>query len=100
MKSAGYVVLFAIAGCSQGVCRSIGSAPGTAPNPGAAAEEPVTAALVNSGEQEVLDEELAQLRKGGRHLIAGALAARPSADSVPAASLLRQRAPDDVAGIR
>ncbi len=51
------LVLFAIAGCSQGVCRSIGSAPGTAPNPGEAAEEPVTAALVNSGEQEVLDEE-------------------------------------------
>ncbi|WP_437849672.1 hypothetical protein [Sorangium sp. So ce363] len=70
MKSAGYVVLFAIAGCSQGVCRSIGSAPGTAPNPGEAAEEPVTAALVNSGEQEVLDEEITPLRKGGRHLIA------------------------------
>ncbi|WP_437292699.1 hypothetical protein [Sorangium sp. So ce426] len=70
MKSAGYVVLLAIAGCSQGVCRSIGSAPGTAPNPGAAAEEPVTAALVNSGEQEVLDEEITPLRKGGRHLIA------------------------------
>ncbi|CAN94967.1 hypothetical protein sce4804 [Sorangium cellulosum So ce56] len=70
MKSAGYVVLFAIAGCSQGVCRSIGSAPGTAPNPGAATEEPVTAALVNSGEQEVLDEEITPLRKGGRHLIA------------------------------
>ncbi|WP_441285676.1 hypothetical protein ACSRUE_24345 [Sorangium sp. KYC3313] len=70
MKSAGCVVLFAIAGCSQGGCRSIGSAPGAAPNPGAAAEEPVTAVLVNSGEQEVLDEEITPLRKGGRHLIA------------------------------
>lgn len=70
MRSAGYVVLFAIAGCSQGVCRSIGSAPGAAPSPGAAAEDPVTAAVDNSGEQEALDEEIAPLRKGGRNLVA------------------------------
>lgn len=70
MRSAGYVVLFAIAGCSQGVCRSIGSAPGAAPSPGAAVEDPVTAALDNSGEQDALDEEIAPLRKGGRNLVA------------------------------
>ncbi|WP_437729907.1 hypothetical protein [Sorangium sp. So ce1335] len=70
MKSAGYVVLFTIAGCSQGVCRSIGSTPGTAPSPGHSAAEPVMAAQPDSGEQEALEEQIAPLRKGGRHLIA------------------------------
>ncbi|WP_437806114.1 hypothetical protein [Sorangium sp. So ce1078] len=82
MKSAGYVVLFTIAGCSQGVCRSVGSALGTAPSPtgsaGAAVAAPTGAAAVptgveiqaDSGEQEALDEQIAPLRKGGRHIIA------------------------------
>ncbi|WP_437961895.1 hypothetical protein WME76_21120 [Sorangium sp. So ce119] len=75
MKSAVYVVLFTIAGCSQGVCRSIGSAPGAAPNPAApnpgdSAAEPVIAAQPDSGEQEALGEQIAPLRKGGRRLIA------------------------------
>ncbi|KYF70946.1 hypothetical protein [Sorangium cellulosum] len=75
MKSAVYVVLFTIAGCSQGVCRSIGSAPGAAPspaapNPGHSAAEPVIAAQPDSGEQEALGEHIAPLRKGGRRHIA------------------------------
>ena len=41
MKSAGYVVLFTIAGCSQGVCRSnAGGVPGPAPGLGPSAAEP------------------------------------------------------------
>ncbi|WP_437573311.1 hypothetical protein [Sorangium sp. So ce887] len=83
MKSAGYVVLFTIAGCSQGVCRSVGSALGTAPSPAGSAvptgvatatatAEPtgVEAQAADSGEQRALDEQIAPLRKGGRHLIA------------------------------
>ncbi|WP_437751656.1 hypothetical protein [Sorangium sp. So ce1389] len=73
MKSASYVVLFTIAGCSQGVCRSIvGSTPGAAPGAGHSAAEPVIEAHrdEDEGEQGALDEQLAPLRKGGRHLIA------------------------------
>ncbi|WP_438013697.1 hypothetical protein WMF18_22480 [Sorangium sp. So ce315] len=70
MKSAGYVVLFTLAGCSQGVCRSIGSATGSAPSPVQSAAEPVMAAQPDNGEQEALGEQIAPLRKGGRHLIA------------------------------
>ncbi|WP_438003192.1 hypothetical protein WME89_30320 [Sorangium sp. So ce321] len=73
MKSAGYVVLFTIAGCSQGVCRSIvGSTPGAAPGAGHSATEPVIEAQRedDDGEQGALDEQIAPLRKGGRHLIA------------------------------
>ncbi|XXY51034.1 hypothetical protein WME91_07805 [Sorangium sp. So ce269] len=73
MKSAGYVVLFTIAGCSQGVCRSIvGSTPGAAPGAGHSAAEPVIEAQreEDDGEQGALDEQIAPLRKGGRHLIA------------------------------
>ncbi|XYH93026.1 hypothetical protein ACMHYB_34870 [Sorangium sp. So ce1128] len=71
MKSAGYVVLFTIAGCSQGVCRSIvGSTPGAAPGAGHSAAEPVIEAQPDGGEPGALDEQIAPLRKGGRHLIA------------------------------
>ncbi|WP_437565644.1 hypothetical protein [Sorangium sp. So ce542] len=80
MKSAGYVVLFTIAGCSQGVCRSVGSALGPAPSPAASAvgtvEVPTEVPTVvevqaaDAGEREALDEQIAPLRKGGRHLIA------------------------------
>lgn len=70
MKSAGYVVLFTIAGCSQGVCRSIGSAPDTAPSPAHSAAEAVMATQPDNGEQEALGEQIAPLRKGGRRLIA------------------------------
>ncbi|WP_437963610.1 hypothetical protein WMF04_28230 [Sorangium sp. So ce260] len=86
MKSAGYLVLFTIAGCSQGVCRSVGSALGTAPSPtgsaGVAVAVPTDAAVptgavptgvevqADSGEQGALDEQIAPLRKGGRHMIA------------------------------
>ncbi|MGK3987975.1 hypothetical protein WME99_33340 [Sorangium sp. So ce136] len=71
MKSAGYVVLFTIAGCSQGVCRSIvGSTPGAGPGAGHSAAEPVIEAPPDDGEQGALDEQIAPLRKGGRHLIA------------------------------
>ncbi|XXT14813.1 hypothetical protein WME94_31655 [Sorangium sp. So ce429] len=71
MKSAGYVVLFTIAGCSQGVCRSIvGSTPGAAPGAGHSAAEPVIEEQPDDGEQGALDEQLTPLRKGGRHLIA------------------------------
>ncbi|HTN90285.1 MAG TPA: hypothetical protein VL242_41705 [Sorangium sp.] len=74
MKSAGYVVLFTIAGCSQGVCRSIvGSTPGAASGAGHSAAGPVIEAQrdeEDDGEQGALDEQIAPLRKGGRHLIA------------------------------
>ncbi|WP_437302408.1 hypothetical protein [Sorangium sp. So ce388] len=73
MKSAGYVVLFTIAGCSQGVCRSIvGSTPGAASGAGHSAAGPVIEAQPDEdeGEQAALDEQIAPLRKGGRHLIA------------------------------
>ncbi|KYF92004.1 hypothetical protein BE20_13090 [Sorangium cellulosum] len=80
MKSAGYVVLFTIAGCSQGVCRSVGSALGPAPSPAASAvgtvgvptEVPtvVEVQAADGGEREAVDEQIAPLRKGGRHLIA------------------------------
>ncbi|XXX72256.1 hypothetical protein WMF30_31870 [Sorangium sp. So ce134] len=75
MKSAGYVVLFTIAGCSQGVCRSVGSALGTAPSQaGSAVADGVPTVVevqaADSGEQEALEEQIAPLRKGGRHVIA------------------------------
>ncbi|WP_049949659.1 hypothetical protein [Sorangium cellulosum] len=76
MKSAGYVVLFTIAGCSQGVCRSVGSALSPAPSPAASAVGTVEVPTVvevqaaDGGERETLDEQIAPLRKGGRHLIA------------------------------
>ncbi|MGK4003837.1 hypothetical protein WMF31_14490 [Sorangium sp. So ce1036] len=81
MKSAGYVVLFTIVGCSQGVCRGVGSAPGTAgpagmvTSPGqaevdAGAAEAGAAAQPDGAEQAALDEQLGSLRKGGRHLVA------------------------------
>ncbi|WP_437604974.1 hypothetical protein WMF20_27730 [Sorangium sp. So ce834] len=76
MKSAGYVVLFTIAGCSQGVCRSVGSALSPAPSLSASAVGTVEVPTVvevqaaDGREREALDEQIAPLRKGGRHLIA------------------------------
>ncbi|WP_437669070.1 hypothetical protein [Sorangium sp. So ce131] len=82
MKSAGYVVLFTIAGCSQGVCRCPESVPGVAPGtgtgtgPAAVAPEAGAAgtaqpgAEAGTGEQEALDEQIKPLRRGGRRLVA------------------------------
>ncbi|WP_129349558.1 hypothetical protein [Sorangium cellulosum] len=74
-------MLFTIVGCSQGVCRGVGSAPGTAgpagmvTSPGqaevdAGAAEAGAAAQPDGAEQAALDEQLGPLRKGGRHVVA------------------------------
>ncbi|WP_104983017.1 hypothetical protein [Sorangium cellulosum] len=78
MKSAGYVVLFTIAGCSQGVCRCPERVPGVAPGTGPAAVAPGTGAAgaaqpeaaAETGEQEALDEQITPLRRDGRRLVA------------------------------
>lgn len=97
MRIAAYVVLFALAGCSQGACRSTGGTearPGQAsaavtavaapdkpdrdgldvsPDAGGRGEPPDPGgqeARHEPGEQDALAEQLAPLRRGGRYLVA------------------------------